>query len=247
MKVNWFVGSNPIMNRSSVANKHLGSTAGRRTLPDGWLAVSPSSLSDVHDCGRCAHRRNNGLTMPQVKFPSLPGGVDRNLHQISDMHRLTGKLPALWGHLLPGRSLYREPPKAMTLKLEREKLELKGIPDEWILEKDKKLSVLDFKTRGSPSVELYPSYQSQLDIYSFLADELDGYPPISGRGYILSFVPQVKDLDLDWQVDLVELKARPAAGLEFIRKANEVIRGKLPPAAADCRICRWLEKIAAAR
>lgn len=134
----------------------------------------------------------------------------------------------------------------MTLRLESEKLLLTGIPDEWIIEKNGKLSILDFKTRGFHSEELYPSYQSQLDVYAFMANELEGYPSISGRGYVLSFVPEVRDLDLTWQVDLIELEARPKAGLEFIRRANKVIRGKRPPPAPNCKTCKWIERLVSA-
>lgn len=247
MQVNWWTDSSAATRLRDGAGERLRASSGRRTMPEGWLAVSPSSLSDIHDCDCCAHRRAHGLNLPRGKFPTLPGGVDVGLKQIADLHRLTGKLPELWGHLLPGRTLFKDPPRAMTLSLASEKMLLTGIPDEWVIEKDKKLSVLDYKTRGFPSKkEVYPSYQSQLDVYAFMAQELEGYPPVSGRGYLLSFVPEVRNLTLNWQIDLVELEARPKAGLEFIRRANKILRGPFPPPSPNCKTCNWLEKVASA-
>ncbi len=216
------------------------STAKRRQ-DDGIISLSPTGLGEFLDCERCGFRKAHGLAVPRMKYPSLPGGVDIALHELSNLHRLGGQLPSLWGSDLPGRRLYHELPKKISWMWEEQGVRFGGTPDEWVLESDGSLSVLDYKTRGfSNKLEIYPSYQLQMSSYALLAQMNEGFPPLSGRAYLVFFAPDLRELELAWHIEVAELQVDPEAALEAVRRAAEIIRGPMPAAADDCKVCNWL-------
>lgn len=217
----------------------------RRKKKDELIALSPTGLGEFIDCKLCGYRKAKGLATPRYKYPSLPNGVDIALHELSNLHRLKGKLPPLWARELPGRRLYHELPKKISWTWEEQGVRFGGTPDEWVLEPNGKLSVLDFKTHGfANKTEIFPSYQLQMSSYALLAEKAGGYPRISGKAYLVFFAPDIRDIQLTWHVEVVDLKAEPKAALDAIRLAAEIIRGPIPDPADDCKICAWLDKCA---
>lgn len=218
--------------------------SGKRKKQPQWYSVSPSALSDFIECDRCGYRRVHRISPPRGKFPSLPNGVDGALKQMSNLHRARGRLPPLWGGLLPGRRLFPEPPRSLTYRCQDLHLTVTGIPDEWIIEEDGDLSVLDFKTRGFPKKELYPSYQLQAHIYGWLSTRFPSYPRLSSRGYLIYFIPELHGQELAWTTDMHELEVRPRIAKQFLNRVADVIHGPMPKAAPDCEMCAWAERTA---
>lgn len=220
-----------------------GIIARKRKIKEGLLSLSPTGVSNFIDCDLCGYRKFKRLQLPRNKYPSLPNGVDRVLKDLSNLHRLKGKPPELWGRHLPGRRLYREPPKKLSWKWEELSINVEGEPDEWVTESDGTLSVVDFKTRGFPLKEVYPSYKLQADFYGLLSERVGGFPPLSGRGYLVYLYPEVLDATCAWHVEVEELDVNPKRAREFIKRIVPIIRGPIPKAAANCEICSYLTRV----
>src|SRR3989344_4003512 len=139
----------------------------------------------MEECPRCFWLDKHGVwKRPSGVFPSLPSGMDRILKTHFDKFRDKGKLPP---ELCDNHNC-----KDMKLFNDKELLRiwqsnLKGIrwKDEQgnifygavdnVLVKEKKLIVLDYKTRGYALKEdTAEHYQNQLDIYNFLLRK-EGY------------------------------------------------------------------------
>ena len=224
MEVNWFV------------------SARKKKLEDGWMSLSPTGVSDFIDCNLCGVRKFNGVQLPRIKYPSVPNGMDRVLKDLSNLYRLRGLPPELWRHELPGRRLYPDPPKKLSWRWEEERVIVTGEPDEWITEPDGTLSVIDFKTRGFPVKEVYPSYKLQADFYGLLSERVGGFPPLSGRGYLVYFYPELQETQCAWHVEVEELDINPKRARDFIKRVAPIIRGPVPAPTPGCETCEYLER-----
>ena len=224
MRVNWWIG------------------ARKKQLEDGWMSLSPTGVSDFIDCNLCGVRKFHGCQLPRIKYPSVPNGMDHVLKDLSNLYRLKGKPPELWGRELPGRRLYHEPPKKLSWRWDEERVHVTGEPDEWVTEPDGTLSVLDFKTRGYPKKEIYPGYRLQADFYGFLAERVGGFPPLSGRGYLVYFYPELQNNTAAWHVEIEELDINPKRARDFIKRILPILRGPMPPSTPGCETCDYLER-----
>lgn len=219
-------------------------TVAKKKLPDGWLSVSPSGLSNFLECKRCGYRDNHGFKMPRLKFPGMPGGMDRTLKRLSDHYRLGGKLPPLWGDQLPGRKLFYEGPRKLKWPCAELRLNVVGEPDELLLEKDGTLAIADFKTKGAPVKEIYPSYYMQMHIYALLAQKSKDYPKISKTAYLIYLYPDLKGTDIGFNVEVEPVDARPSVALEYLRECEPYLRSStVPPSSPECEACDFLDKL----
>lgn len=216
----------------------------KKNLPEGWLSVSPTGLSNFLECKRCGYRDNHGFKLPRIKYPGMPNGMDRTLKRLSDHYRLGGKLPPLWGSLLPGRRLFYEAPRKLKWLCEELRLNVNGEPDELLLEKDGTLAIADFKTKGSPVKEIYPSYEMQMHVYALLAQKNKDYPKISKTAYLIFFNPELKGTDVGFNVEVEPVVARPSVALEFLRECEPYLRSSaVPPASPGCEACEFLDRL----
>ncbi len=204
--------------------------------------LSPSALSLLLDCPRCFWLQNNGVKRPAGIMPSLPSGMDLLLKRHFDSYRGKGLPPALAG--LKGVKLFTGPElrewqnnrKGMTWADGNGNV-LKGAVDE-ILEKDGKLIVLDFKTRGFPRKDdTAARYQHQLDTYTFLLRK--NGKKTEDYAYLLFFHPTAvgRDQRVSFHADLVKMAVSPENAERLFRKALAVLAGRMPPAAEDCDYC----------
>src|SRR3989344_1679278 len=141
--------------------------------------LSPSSLGLMLECKRCFWLDKHKIwKRPSGIFPSLPSGMDKVLKEHFDRFMEKGELPP---KLCKGSHCEK-----MKLFNDKELLKqwrnnLKGIQYmdkegnilagaiDHLLINNKKLIVLDFKTRGFPlKEETADSYKNQLNIYNFL-------------------------------------------------------------------------------
>ncbi|MBU2614041.1 MAG: PD-(D/E)XK nuclease family protein, partial [Elusimicrobia bacterium] len=104
-------------------------------------------------------------------------------------------------------------------------------------QKNKKLIVLDYKTRGYPCKEdTHESYQNQLDIYNFLLRK-NGYET-EDYAYLLFYVPKhvlaTGEVIFDTSLKKMKVNVRNAEGL--FMKALRLLNGECPGDA-----CGWCE------
>ena len=212
--------------------------------------LSPSSLSLLKECERCFWLHfNKGIKRPESIFPSLPSGMDRILKSHFDSFRDKGLLPPELKELKEEVKLFDD---IELLKAWRNNL--KGI--QWtdenentfrgaidnLLQKGKKLIVLDYKTRGYPLKEdTAEHYQDQLDIYNFLLRN-NGYKT-EDYAYLLFYHPSNlnENGDVIFHTDLVKINIQIKNAENIFGKALKVLESEMPKANEDCGFCNWAD------
>jgi len=212
---------------------------------------SPSSLSLLKKCPRCFWLHfNKGIKRPDSIFPSLPSGMDRILKIHFDSFRDKGELPP---ELVKLNGKYKLFDDAELLAIWRNNF--KGI--EWldkdgnlfrgavdnILQKGKKLVVLDYKTRGFPLKEdTHHHYQDQMNIYNLLLRKNNH--KTENYAYLLFYHPNKVDSDGDvlFNTDLVKMKVDVKDAEKLFRKALEVLGEDVPDSGKECGFCGWIKE-----
>jgi len=105
-------------------------------------------------------------------------------------------------------------------------------------------AVVDYKSSGAREISVYPSYQLQMDVYTFLLQQL-GYRP-APKAYFAFFVA-VRDDGfrgrLPFRSALVEVEPRPERVPGLFRQAIEAAQSAVMPASGlECESCRWLDQ-----
>lgn len=209
---------------------------------------SHSSLSLLKECPRCFWLHFvRGIKRPDRPFPSLPSGMDRILKAHFDAFRDKGELPPelqqLNGEvkLFDDKellSVWRNNFKGVQWSDEKGNL-FRGAVDN-ILQKGKKLIVLDYKTRGYPvKDDTKEHYQDQLDIYNLLlrrnSYETEDY------AYLLFFHPDKvsPNGDVIFHKDLIKMDVSVENAEKIFKKAVKVLEGKIPDSGKECGFCGW--------
>ena len=211
--------------------------------------LSPSSLSLLKDCPRCFWLHfNKKVKRPDTIFPSLPSGMDRVLKEHFDNFRKKGKLPPELK--LKGIKLFNDEELLKLWQNNRKGIQwtdeqgnlLKGAVD-ILLQKGKKLIVLDFKTRGFPVKEdTHLHYKDQLDIYNFLLRK-NGYQT-EDYSYLLFYHPQQVNPkgDVVFHKHLVKMDVSIKNAEKVFKDALKVLEGEMPEASGECGFCKWCEE-----
>jgi hypothetical protein len=116
---------------------------------------------------------------------------------------------------------------------------LKGMVDE-VLERDGKLIVLDFKTRGWPCKDdSHTYYQNQLNIYNFLlrkaaAMETEDY------AYLLFYSPEKVNAngDVHFKTELKKVKTNADEAEKLFNDAIKLLKSECPEAGEKCEYCK---------
>ena len=111
-----------------------------------------------------------------------------------------------------------------------------------LLEKDGKLIVLDYKTRGFPLKEdTAEHYQDQLDIYNFLLRK-NGYET-EDYAYLLFYYPtEVNESgEVIFETELVKLNISIRNAERIFTEAIAVLVGEMPSPSENCEYCKWKE------
>ena len=206
--------------------------------------LSPSSLKLMKECHRCFWLHfNKGIKRPETPFPTLPAGMDRILKEHFDSFMGKGLPPELQGleriKLFDDMELlgvWRNNLKGIQWTDGKGNL-FRGAVDN-ILQKDGKLIVLDYKTRGYPLKEdTAEIYQDQLDVYNFLLRkngfETDDY------GFLLFYHPDKVNGngDVVFHKELVKMEIDVGNAENKFKEALEILEGELPK--GDCGFCKW--------
>jgi len=209
--------------------------------------LSPSSLSLMEECRRCFWLTQHKVwKRPQGIFPTLPSGMDRVLKTHFDKFRDNGQLPP--------ELCNNEECSDMKLFNDEEKLKIwrnnfKGIS--WtdksgnilfgavdnLLVREKKIIVLDYKTRGYALKEdTHEHYQHQLDIYNFLLRK-NGYET-EDFAFLLFYVPKevMPTGEVIFDTTLKKMKINVKNAEKLFKKAVELLNSDCPE--KSCEWCR---------
>jgi CRISPR/Cas system-associated exonuclease Cas4 (RecB family) len=224
-------------------------------MPENPLfKLSPSSLNLFLECPRCfwlqlvkKEKRPEGI------FPSLPGGMDKILKVHFDKFMEKSELPPeIKEHgLANGYKLFddkakldiwRSNFKGIQYKDKTSGILLRGAVDN-LLQKGKKLIVLDYKTRGYPlKKDTHEHYITQMDIYNFLLRK-NGYDT-ADYTYLLFYYPrEVTDTgEVVFDTKLIKIKTDPKRGEKIFKKAIKLLQSGDPPEAdKECKYCKLRE------
>ncbi len=214
------------------------------------VSLSPSSLSLLKECPRCFWIHfNKGIKRPNGIFPSLPSGMDKILKAHFDSFRDKGLLPPELKKLKDVKlfdntellKVWRNNLKGIQWADEEGNV-LRGAVDN-ILQKGKKLIVLDFKTRGFPLQEdTHEHYQDQMDIYNFLLRK-NGFDT-EDYAYLLFYHPKEveEDGDVAFNTDLVKVDISIENAEKIFMDAIEILKGEIPDCGEECEFCRWANR-----
>ena len=212
------------------------------------IKLSPSSLSTLQDCPLCFWLAfNKKISPPGGIFPSLPSGMDLVLKKHFDAFGEKGTIPEeLKG---TGAKLFNN---MDLLKVWRSNFkgvrwtdkkgnELHGAVDD-ILEKDGKLIVLDFKTRGFPCKDdTHHHYQDQLDIYNFLLRKNDY--ETEDYAYLLFFHPtHINGNDFAFERTLKKLDVNVKNAEKIFTSAIKCLEGPEPKPGKECGVCEFVRE-----
>lgn len=215
------------------------------------VKLSPSRLGLFEECSRCFWLNlRTGLRRPSGPFPSLPGGMDREIKAHFDRHRARGELPPeLNGRvdeqLHPDQTfLERARDWRLEPRLHDDELDvvLRGGVDDLLETVDGRLVVLDYKTRGyPPKGDGAPDYyRRQLNCYTLLLGGTG--TPTADHAYLLYYYPDTVDGgDVTFHTDLVEVPVDVGAARALLERAVETLDGSMPEADDDCEFCEWAE------
>jgi len=220
------------------------------------LKLSRSSLKLFQDCPRCFWLDLYHKIKRPPGFPyTLSSAVDFLVKQEFDKYRKQGTLPPVFARhgiqakLYPGPELaqWRENFKGVQYFDEDLNAMLYGAVDDVLQFKDGSLAVVDYKSSGSREIRIYPDYQKQMEVYSWLLGRngFQTYPEAyfvfyqvdkSGGGFqnALPFIEQLKSVKVDtsWVGDVFE-------------QAVAVARRDTPPdLETPCEHCIYVQKAA---
>lgn len=187
-----------------------------------------------------------------MPFPSLPSGIDRVLKEYYDSYRRDNKLPPELSELeKEGVKLYNDYAKLDELRNFRRGMRWKtkkgdvvrGALDD-LLEKDGKLIVLDYKTRGFPLKEdTVGFHKMQLEVYTFLLEK-SGFET-KDYGYLIFYHPKkVRSSRLVlFETDLVKVGVSVENAEKFVKNALKTLKGRIPKSSEDCKYCNWAKSL----
>lgn len=205
--------------------------------------LSASTLKIFQECPRCFWLHvNKKVERPRGPFPSLPSGIDRVLKRYFDIYRRQGVLPPLVTGKLDGILATTELTLGFTDPTSRARLW--GKLDDCLVLPDQRVAPLDHKTRSSAPEDVSYTmqyYQLQMDVYTLLL-ERNGHRT-SRTAYVVYYFPIEGALHqgFPFQVAVHRVATDPTAAYDTFVKACQCLAGPLPPAAAACEFCRWLQ------
>lgn len=211
------------------------------------ILLSHSGLDILNRCPQCFWLRyNKGIYQPEGIVSRLPDRFDNIIKKYFDLYRPIGELPPMIAGQIEGK--LENPFQEKYYYDIDDKYLLYGKLDDCLVTNEGLYTPIDHKTTSANPRErdvIYPSHQTQLDIYALLLEKNN--KKTTGIGHLIFYYPNHSDnLHQGCKIDVVvkTLKTNPKKALEIIKKSIEVIEFKKPPPPAlDCPFCNWYEKI----
>ncbi len=175
---------------------------------------------------------------------SIATGLDSVLKKYFELYREKGDLPPILAGQIQAK-LAAGLPKTLYFKALEQNHGgiLMGRPDEYLELKEKVFAALDHKTRASSPKEVHPSYQLQLDVYTFLL-ESNQYPTLK-TAYLAYYFPNEGALHrgFPFTAEVHEVKTDPKRALKVFQEALLSLQDEPPAPSAQCSFCQWRERL----
>ena len=211
--------------------------------------ISPSSLGILKECPRCfwLHVIKN-FRRPENFFSTLPNRIDLMLKKRFDFYREKKELPPELKQYNLDVKLFSD---KETLKIWRNNLKgiscidensgvlLYGAVDE-ILQRENKLIVIDFKTRGFDLKEHTANlYKNRINLYNFLLRK-NGFET-EDYSYLFFYIPeQIKESgEFIFKTNLVKVDISIKDAEDTFQRAVNVLTNNIPKPNPNCRFCYW--------
>ncbi len=223
----------------------------KATTEKNHVTLSRSQLDLFTACPRCFWLRNrHGVKQPKSLPFALNNAMDGLLKAEFDEYRAAGTLPPILAECGVQATLFKD-----TEKLEEWRNNFRGLRwkdpktghtlygaiDDLLEFPDDSLAVVDYKSSGAKEATVYPSYQLQMDVYTFLLQRL-GYRT-APKAYLAFFIA-VKDDGfkgrLPFRAQLLEISPEPDRVQDLFKQAVALAQSdKEPEPGAECDLCRW--------
>lgn len=119
-----------------------------------------------------------------------------------------------------------------------------GAIDDLLEFPDGRLAVLDYKASGAAEAKVYPSYQLQLDVYTYLLQRM-GYPT-APKAYLAYFLAVKVDGfrgRLPFKGTILEVEPQTERVGELFRDAISLLDSQRAPEPGEaCEVCRWYDQ-----
>jgi CRISPR/Cas system-associated exonuclease Cas4 (RecB family) len=221
---------------------------------DQRITLSRWQLELFVECPRCFWLlKQHGIRQPEGYPLAINIAIDALLKAEFDQYRAKGERhPILTEHRISAK-LFGDLKKLQEWRSNVQGLRwtdpatghtLYGAVDDILEFPDGSLAVLDYKSSGAREITIYPSYQLQMDVYTFLLQRL-GYRTASKAFF--AFFMVVKDEGfgdrLPFRRTLVAVTPQPERVLELFRQAVALaLSDEMPKPGEKCDLCRWFHE-----
>ena len=204
--------------------------------------LSPSNLNLLEDCPRCFWLKMvKKIKRPMGPMSSIPIKMDSIIKHYFNKYRDLGQLPPIIDGKVIGWLAVGMP---KTLKHEMSNgITVWGRPDDYLKLKDSNIVAFDHKTKSKAPESVHPSYQLQLDVYSFLLKKM-GYDT-TNIAYLAFYHPDECELHegMPFNCTIIEVKTNLSRVDKLINKAHNVLNGELPEPNENCEYCKWNQEV----
>ncbi len=218
------------------------------------VTLSRWQLELFTKCPRCFWLlKQHGIQPPESYPLALNTAMDSLLKAEFDQYRRAGKLhPILSEHGIQAL-LFRDVAKLQEWRDARRGLRwddpatghtLFGAVDDILEFPDGSLAVVDYKSSGAREVTVYPSYQLQIDVYTFLLEKLGHKTaPCAYLAFFLAIKNDGFKGRLPFRAELKEVIPSPERVYNlFLAAAESAQLQQIPPAGEECDLCRWFSE-----
>ena len=217
----------------------------------GAVVLSRWQLDLFVKCPRCFWLlKRHGIKLPKSYPLALNLAMDALLKTEFDACRAAGRShPVLLEAGVTARlfrdmeklSAWRHNFRGLRWKQPKTGHTLFGAIDDVLEFPDGSLAVLDFKASGAAAATIYPDYQLQMDVYTFLLQRL-GYrtAPKAFFAFFLAVKDGAFEGRLPFRPQVVEVTPQPERVPALFEQAIALAQAEQPPEPGPaCDLCRW--------
>ena len=164
--------------------------------------------------------------------------MDSIIKNYFNKYREKGELPPLIQGEVSGNLALNMP---KTLKYTEENgITLYGRADDYLELQDKSIVAFDHKTKSRPPDLIHPSYQLQLDVYSYLL-KMMGFKT-TDKAFLAYYFPDGIQLLSRMQINckVIEVVTNQKRVKDLLNKAYNVINSPIPKPDKNCEYCKWI-------
>ena len=201
--------------------------------------LSATKLNLLKDCPRCFWLlMNKNFKRPSGLRSSVPVKMDSIIKRYFNSYR-GNILPPILNGQINGRLAVGIP---LTLRYDTGNgIILWGRPDDYLELNDLNIAVLDHKTASQAPKAVHPSYQLQMDVYSYLLKK-NGYKT-SNKAYLIYFTPDHCILHNGMKINcsVIEVTTDINHVENLISIAQKNLNGPIPDSSEKCEYCGWVQ------